>query len=236
MKHGMKQTILFTDGSSRGNPGPGGWAAILIENDSVHELGGFESDTTNNRMELQAAIQGLRAVSGPELTIYTDSAYLIKGSTEWMRGWKRNGWITSTKEEVLNRDLWEDISDALEGKKVTWLRVSGHSGVSGNERCDVIATAYADEKDADLYSGPLSEYPISNILDISENASAASKKSGNKKSSSAPAYSYVSKVDGKIETHSSWKECEARVKGKSGARFKKAFTATDEAAIIESFK
>ena len=99
---------IFTDGSSRGNPGPGGWAAVVIHGDKLQELGGGEANTTNNRMEITAAVRGLeKTKKGDEVTIYTDSSYLINGITKWIKGWKRNGWITKTKDEVLNRDLWE---------------------------------------------------------------------------------------------------------------------------------
>ncbi len=227
----MIKTTIFTDGASRGNPGRGGWGAVVIENDMVAELGGREDNTTNNRMELEAAIGGLRAVkSDNQITINTDSSYVINGITKWVSGWQRNGWMTKAKEEVMNRDLWEKLSE-LNAKNVKWNYVGGHSGVVGNERCDVIATSFADGSLTDLYKGPLSNYSIKNILDTSQVKEKVSKKSHSK----AAAYSYVSKVDGKIMTHTTWAECEERVKGKSGTRYKKAISLDQEKEIIEEF-
>ncbi|HEX7724795.1 MAG TPA: ribonuclease H, partial [Candidatus Paceibacterota bacterium] len=145
-------TILFTDGSSRGNPGPGGWASVVIEGVGTHatitEVGGFEADTTNNRMEIAAAIGGLSVTAaGTHATVHTDSSYLINGITKWINGWKRNGWMTKTKDEVLNRDLWEKLHELTSARKITWQYVGGHVGILGNERCDHIATAFADERD-----------------------------------------------------------------------------------------
>ncbi len=150
----MKNTeiIIFTDGSSRGNPGRGGWGSVVVENNVVTELGGREDDTTNNRMELTAAIEGLSVVkTDDQITINTDSSYVINGITKWVNGWKRNGWITKTKEEVMNRDLWEKLLEAKEGKDVVWNYVGGHAGIVGNERCDVIATSFADNSPTNLY-------------------------------------------------------------------------------------
>lgn len=174
----MKVTI-YTDGSSRGNPGPGGWGAILMTQgkgeekggDEVIELGGSEDKTTNNRMELMAAIQGLREIGkgATSVEVCTDSEYVKKGITEWIKGWIARGWKGSTKRPVLNQDLWqmlkaeEDRLVAL-GTAVKWTYVRGHSGVPLNERADVIATACADsvaEKGAtnlQLYRGPKADY------------------------------------------------------------------------------
>ena len=112
---------IFTDGASKGNPGPGGWGAVVIDGDKVFESGGGEKDTTNNRMEIAAAIGGLgKTENGSDITLYTDSSYLINGITKWILGWKRNGWITKTKQEVLNRDLWEKLDDLVKWRKVKW--------------------------------------------------------------------------------------------------------------------
>lgn len=168
----MKLTI-YTDGSSRGNPGPGGWAAILITETEVIELGGYEDHTTNNRMELTGAIKGLKEI-GPrmhveEVEVCTDSEYVKKGMTEWILGWMAKGWKTSTKKPVLNQDLWEELhaeekrlKDA--GVKVSWTYVPGHAGVPLNERADVIATSCADAVEMkgatnlQLYRGAKADY------------------------------------------------------------------------------
>ncbi len=228
----MNKTTIFTDGASRGNPGRGGWGSVVVENDTVTELGGREDNTTNNRMEIMAAIAGLSHVGNEsQITINTDSSYVINGITKWVKGWQKNGWVTKTKDVVLNRDLWEKLVEAGHGKNIVWNYVGGHSGVIGNERCDVIATSFADGSPTDLYKGLFVNYSIKNILDLSQVTEKVSKKSHSK----ATAYSYVSRVDGKILTHKTWAECEARVKGKSGTRYKKALSLDDEKQIIAEF-
>ncbi len=227
---------IFTDGASKGNPGPGGWGAVVIDGDKVFESGGGEKDTTNNRMEIAAAIGGLgKTENGSDITLYTDSSYLINGITKWILGWKRNGWITKTKQEVLNRDLWEKLDDLVKWRKVKWQYVGGHVGIRGNERCDEIATAFADRRKPKLFKGSLENYGIPKILDISHDvALMAVKKSGSSRSKAA-AYSYVSMVNKKIQTHKTWAECEKRVKGARGARFKKVFNVGEEALVIKEF-
>lgn len=200
----MKITI-HTDGSSRGNPGPGGWSAVLVTEhkllaishqqlaieeyeDEVIELGGREDMTTNNRMELMGAIEGLKACSlqtvdrshtdtnleSLQSTSYnlksvevcTDSQYVKKGMTEWIDGWIKKGWTGSTKKPVLNRDLWEELKKEESrlkagGVKVIWTYVKAHVGIVMNERADTIATMCADDaKDLQLYRGPKSEYTV----------------------------------------------------------------------------
>ncbi len=238
----MKTTVIFTDGSSRGNPGPGGWGSVVIDmhegardGATVVELGGAEKNTTNNRMELTACLNGLRhAKKGDACTVYTDSSYVINGITKWIKGWKRNGWVTKTKDDVLNRDLWMDLDEAASQRTVKWHYVGGHVGIVGNERCDHIATAFADGRELKLFKGALADYDLPNVLDISaDSVKAKDKKS---KSSTKKAYSYVSSVGGVIEVHHTWPECEKRVKGAKGARYKKSADIADEARIIEEFE
>jgi len=227
------QAIIFTDGSSRGNPGPGGWGAVVVEGDSVKEYGGREVHTTNNRMELTAVVEALSHTDTDEAVVHTDSSYLISGITSWIVSWKKNNWQTKTKEDVSNRDLWEALDTLVSEKKVSFVKVDGHAGIPGNERCDVIATSYADEAPVVLYDGSLSSYTV----DITETKSLnlGDKKKKSSKNSS-PAYSYVSMVGGVIEAHRSWEECKARVHGVSGTRFKKSQSAEDEKNIISEFK
>ncbi len=150
-------TIIYTDGSSRGNPGPGGWGAI-VAGKTVQEIGGRESQTTNNRMELTAAIEALKLNPAEPITVFSDSEYVIKGITEWIHGWIKRGWKNAQKKAVLNQDLWEKLYDLTDGKDITWKYVRGHVGTPGNERCDVIATSYADGEPVALYSGPVDKY------------------------------------------------------------------------------
>ncbi len=159
------KTIIYTDGSSRGNPGPGGWGSIVITDKEVIELGGKETMTTNNRMELSAAIHALRATpSNFPIEIYTDSQYVIKGITEWIEGWIKKGWRNSQKKAVLNRDLWEDLLEATKGKEIVWKFVRGHADTAGNLRCDEIATRLADGENMKLYKGPQENYDFKEIV------------------------------------------------------------------------
>lgn len=138
----MKKVELFTDGACSGNPGPGGWGAILRYGDTEKELSGGEADTTNNRMEMTAIIEGLRALKSPcDVAIYTDSKYVLQGATEWIAKWKRNDWKTADKKPVKNVDLWQALEEALRGHKVQWNWVKGHAGHPENERADRLAVA-----------------------------------------------------------------------------------------------
>jgi ribonuclease HI len=132
---------IYTDGACSGNPGPGGWGAVLRYGDAEKELFGGEADpTTNNRMELMAAIQALEALTRPvDVRLHTDSAYLRGGITSWLAGWKRNGWLTADKKPVKNADLWRRLDEAARPHRIQWLWVKGHSGDPGNERADALA-------------------------------------------------------------------------------------------------
>ena len=162
---------IYTDGSSRGNPGPGGWAAIIMLDDSsksqitnsksqIVEIGGREDHTTNNKMELTATIKALENISNAEqIELNTDSEYVMKGITLWVHNWQKKGWKTAAKKPVLNQELWQELLAVTEGKEITWKYVPGHAGVPLNERADVIATTFADNMKIDLYDGPASKYP-----------------------------------------------------------------------------
>ena len=133
---------IFCDGACSGNPGVGGYGAILRHGNLEKELSGAHGETTNNRMEMTAAIEALAALKRPcTVTITTDSQYLVKGMTEWLSGWVKRGWINSKKEPVLNRDLWERLRESAKIHEVTWLWVRGHDGHAENERCDELARA-----------------------------------------------------------------------------------------------
>jgi ribonuclease HI len=135
-----KSLTIFTDGACSGNPGPGGWGAILIWGDHRKELMGGEALTTNNRMELMAAISALEALkTGVRADLYTDSAYVRNGITGWIHGWKRNGWRTADKKPVKNVELWQRLEQALQRHDVTWHWVKGHAGHPENERADELA-------------------------------------------------------------------------------------------------
>lgn len=135
---------LYTDGACLGNPGPGGWGVVLSWDGQIKELSGGQADTTNNQMELTAVIKGLESLKRPvSLQIVTDSKYVMQGITQWMAGWKRNGWRTAAKKPVANRELWEKLDSLLSGHTVSWEWVKGHSGHQQNERCDALASLQA---------------------------------------------------------------------------------------------
>ena len=137
---------VYTDGACRGNPGPGGWGAVLIYGKERKEMFGGEAETTNNRMELMAAINALRALKrGCELTLYTDSQYVRKGITEWIDGWKQRNWRTAAKKPVKNSDLWQQLDDEVDRHKINWVWVRGHTGNPGNELADRLANRGIDE-------------------------------------------------------------------------------------------
>ena len=140
------QVELFTDGACRGNPGPGGWGALLRLGGTEKELFGGEPETTNNRMELMAAIRGLESLKRPcRVRLTTDSQYVMKGITEWMDNWKRRGWKTAAKKPVKNVDLWQRLDKALQPHEVEWHWVRGHTGHAENERADELANRGIDE-------------------------------------------------------------------------------------------
>ncbi len=145
-----KEIQIYTDGSSLGNPGPGGWGTVIVENTKIiHELGGHDKDTTNNRMELQAAIEALKHMHKIHkediVTIHADSAYVLNGITSWIFGWEKNGWRTANKKPVLNQDLWQELIGLVREfrGKIIWQKVKGHSGHIYNDKADEIATTYA---------------------------------------------------------------------------------------------
>ena len=137
---------LYTDGACRGNPGPGGWGVLMHYRDHEKELFGGEYDTTNNRMELMAAIMALESLTRPcPVKLYTDSKYVMQGITEWIDNWKAKGWKTSAKKPVKNVDLWQRLDQARERHQVDWVWVKGHAGHDGNERADQLANRGIDE-------------------------------------------------------------------------------------------
>ena len=136
----LKRVTIYTDGGCEGNPGPGGWAAVLLWNGRTKEVSGGEPATTNNRMELMAAIAGLTTLKEPcEIEFFTDSEYLRKGISEWIKAWKARGWRTQQKSPVKNGDLWRALDTATAGHKIAWRWVKGHAGHEHNERCDALA-------------------------------------------------------------------------------------------------
>jgi ribonuclease HI len=141
----MTSVEIYTDGACRGNPGPGGWAALLVAGSERKEVMGAEAATTNNRMELRAAIGGLTALKRRcAVKLYTDSKYVLQGVTEWMPNWKARGWRTAAREPVKNQDLWQELDLAVAAQDIEWIWVKGHSGHEGNEYVDQLANVAID--------------------------------------------------------------------------------------------
>ncbi len=143
----LPEVEIFTDGACKGNPGPGGWGAILRSNGKEREISGGESPTTNNRMELMAAIEALNALKKPcRVQLWTDSNYVRDGITRWIHGWRRNGWRTADKKPVKNAELWQALLEAAEPHRIEWHWVKGHAGHPENERADALACAEAEKR------------------------------------------------------------------------------------------
>lgn len=238
-------TIVFCDGACSGNPGRGGWGSILTNpKGEVLELGGGDFDTTNNKMELTGAIEALRAIEDGHfpaapgsIVIYTDSTYVIRGITQWIWGWIKNGWKSSEGKDVSNKELWRDLSGVVSRVKkqypIEWKYVRGHTGVPGNERVDEIAVAFSTGKSVKLFTGSILKYDVA-IMDLPPDVELPEMKShsaGEKK----VAHSYLSVIGSVPMRHANWPDCERRVKGQSGAKFKKAMSADEEAEILRGW-
>jgi len=230
--------LVYTDGACSGNPGSGGWGAVVLAPEGqVRELGGESPRTTNNRMELAAAIAALRFAAprtGP-VTLYTDSVYLISGITRWLQRWKRNGWARADGAETANRDLWEELDRLVSGRRtrVAWNYVRGHRGHPAQERCDKIAVAFSRGKPPELYEGPLSGYGVDLTPPEPEPVPSGSA-AGRKPAGSKGAGWYLSLLDGRLERHQTWPDCQARVHGKP-ALFKKVSSGEEETAILKKW-
>ena len=236
----LGQTIVvYCDGACSGNPGPGGWGSIVATPDGhVRELGGGNRKTTNNQMELQAATEALRYLGSTpgEVVLYTDSVYVINGITKWIWGWMRRDWKTAEGKDVLNKEYWQALSSAVGHRKkagpIQWKYVRGHTGNPGNERCDQIAVAFSKGLGTRLYDGSLLQYDVA-VYDFPPDQPIPDRTG--QKTEKVAAFSYVSLLGGTPMRHSTWAECERRVKGQPGAKFKKATSSSDEAAILKSW-
>ena len=234
-----KPVVIFTDGACSGNPGPGGWGAILISPlGKVRELGGGARQTTNNRMEMTGVLEALRSLSQvktlstKQIRVYTDSIYVIKGISQWIYGWRRNGWKNSAGEDVSNREIWEALDSLIRefGFQVEWLYVPGHMGYPGNERCDEIAVAFAKGYEVHLFVGARGDYSV----DVDHLPPPAALPDPERKVKKGPPV-YLSFVDGKLHRDKDWKSCEARVKGRHGVKYKKVESPEEEASVLAAW-
>jgi ribonuclease HI len=239
-----KALIIYTDGASRGNPGKGGWAAIVLADTHVMEIVGNTDHATNNQMELagvEAVLSdsGAKAWEGP-VVVYSDSMYVINGMTKWAHGWERNGWITSTKTPVENKVQWQNLLKLIReyGKRLSVEKVKGHAGDLYNERCDELAVAAALGEKPKVFSGTVGQYKtflsssaMPKALKTKKTSASATADKGRK----GVAYSYVSMVNGVVHADKTWAACERRVKGKKGAKYKKVFSKAEETALIQDY-
>lgn len=238
--------LIFTDGACTGNPGPGGWGSIVaLPNGTVRELGGGDSQTTNNRMEMTAALRALAsldALDGAPIVIYTDSSYLIKGITQWIWGWRNKGWKNAEGGDVANREIWEELLRQvmrLKPSTIDWRYVRGHAGFAGNERCDEIAVSFSKNKPDRLYNGDRAGYFVDLTHLPSGEDIAVSKSSGSKPASKSGGsgggpVTYLSYYAGIVKRHRTWADCEKVVKGRN-AKFKKAKSSDEEREILRSW-
>jgi ribonuclease HI len=227
---------IYTDGACSGNPGPGGWACLLGGAGRVILARGYDEPTTNNRMEMRAALEALLLMAKEfdlkklsEIHLFTDSSYVSKGITEWVHGWKKRNWVKADGQAVGNIDLWQELDQSFNGnaelkKKLKWQLVAGHSGVAGNEYVDQAAVlSYVDKSSQrqDWEIKKFSEKSIFEAFPILRSSTSSSSISKRSSSGSSGKAFYVSIVKGELKRHQTWAECEARVKGVAGARFKK---------------
>ncbi|MFK7873902.1 MAG: ribonuclease HI [Oligoflexales bacterium] len=234
-----QDALIYSDGACKGNPGPGGWGCVVSCHHNVEELGGFVDATTNNQMELLAALQGLKKATEKQaksVEVRTDSKYLVQGMTSWIKNWKKKDWKTAQGKPVLNQQLWMDLDVVCQQLDVTWTHVAAHCGIPGNERADEIASSEAQQVGFQYFVGPEADYDV-NLSDDQPTAQPVKKIPSKtfKKTSSGTAYCYLSYIDGDLKKHQTWKECEIEVKGRRGARYRKATSEDHMQEVLKSW-
>lgn len=245
----QNQILIYTDGACSGNPGPGGYGSIVIANSAtVVELGEHFVQTTNNRMELQAVLSALKYCCDhfdeiSQLQIFTDSVYVIRGSTQWLFGWKKRGWKTAAGDDVTNQDLWQIMDKLLYqisqkfSVKIKWSFIRGHKGIAGNERCDEIGVAFSKRNPVHLFNGTASTYhfdvsvlPNEESLPELKGIQSAADKEASKKNTW-----YLSLINNQVAKYTTWKDCEAAVKGRPGVKFKKVTSTIEEQELLKAW-
>lgn len=230
--------LIYADGACRRNPGPGGWGLIIYDLDTkrIFELGGSADHTTNNRMELEAVLNALKAIENipGSVTFYLDSTYVIQSVMERVPKWSKNSWFGT--DDIKNKDILQNIYTYVLAREKTstlsWKHVLGHAGIPGNERADEIAQAFADKKPIALFNNEASQYSI-DLVNIPPPQ--ISKQKSSKNRSGKAAYIYLSFVDGVLERHKTWDECNKRVHGVAKAKFKKALSPEEEKEILREW-
>lgn len=243
----MKQSkiVIYSDGACSGNPGPGGWGSIVMNSHHVTELGGYEPHTTNNRMEILAALRALELVSKQNLEpdrieIFTDSSYLINAITKWVYGWVKNSWVTAQGEPVKNADLFKkllSITKSLKAIKIEWTYVPGHKGIVGNERVDEIAVTFSQNTTMGqpLFDGPFESYWYPEIFDFKAESQARDSSSKVTTPKSAKAIGYLAWVNSQLYCFKTWDECARVTQGHSSARYKKFASKTQAIEILKEW-
>lgn len=239
MSKSVAHVQIYTDGACSGNPGPGGYGAIVIlDQAQVIELGDFVAHTTNNRMEMTAVIAALTYLENDKIvphkiSIFTDSVYVIRGITQWLFGWKKNQWKNSEGAAVTNQDLWEELDFLVKkhSKKIQWQYVRGHNGDPGNERCDKIAVAFSKKDSIYLYNGSAQSY----LFDTEKSPKTEPLPETNRQFKEKKSGWYLSLINGVVTKYQTWPECEAQVKGRPGVKFKKVTSTEEENALLESW-
>lgn len=223
----MQGPLAYTDGACLGNPGPGGWGVrILYANGTAQEYGGAATATTNNRMELQAAIEALKIIGGsPQATIITDSRYVIDGVTRWIHAWRRRKWMTTSATPVKNRQWWLTL-DGLNHPGIRWQHIRGHTGDPQNERVDAIARAFAQGDRPRLFCGQIGSPSDPVATEVSPTPRGSAKDRG-----AFSQVQYVSIIAGTVWLDDDWPSCATRVHGVSGARYKKVRNAEELTAF-----
>ena len=233
---------VFCDGAASGNPGPGGYGAIIAwlkdgDASPVIEFGAGKGHTTNNEMELAGVLRALEKipVNQDPIYVHTDSTYVIKGITKWVFGWMKRGWKTAEGKDVSHPQIWQALHaqvKRLGPKRIQWRYVRGHVGVPGNERVDEIAVSFSKHQYVHLYHGDFLKYPVA-ILDLPDSFEVPER--SNEKKEKKAALCYLSLVNDQLERHADWKSCEARVKGRPGAKFKKIESEGEMSEILKKW-
>lgn len=230
---------IFTDGATRGNPGPGGYGVVILDMQTQHvyEYGDGKKLTTNNEMELAAVLRALQVAAQKKyhsFTLFTDSKYVHTGVTAWRFGWAKRGWTNKEGETIKNRELWQEVHKTLNTTgfvDIQWVRVSGHMGVPGNERADTIATAFADDKKTDLAAGTIDSSQWAALAQVPSLEEIDAIRARKRAHTSGEGCWYISLIDGVVEDHQTWDECKKRTTGVF-SKYKKVCSEEEKAEVL----